>query len=99
MLSIQQFEALLDRKFENNNRLQYNAGIIAAEIWNTAAGGDPKRRPKGPVEFVPEWDKRVKASERARKQSVAEQISVLTDIFGVGPDKPVADRKVRRERK
>lgn len=51
-LTLRQFEALIDRKTADDNRLRLNAGIVAAALYNTAPG-DPNRKPVSPLQFVP----------------------------------------------
>jgi hypothetical protein len=71
-----QFEALLDRKMEEQRRNMICAGIVAATVANTAPFGDPKRKALRPMDFVPE------ARERgeSRMQSMDEQIAILKAI-------------------
>lgn len=75
------FDALLSRRNEELNRLQFHAGIVAAEVFNRLRPEDVD--PIDALEFVPEWKKKYSGP-----QSLEEQIFVLTAAMGCGPAKP-----------
>ncbi len=54
-LTLLEFDTLLKRKKAADNRVRFNAGIVAAAVLNTAAFGDPNRKPASPIDFVPDW--------------------------------------------
>lgn len=43
--------------------MQFNAGIIAAAVYNAAPFGDGKRKALSPLDFVPQWSDRIKNEE------------------------------------
>ena len=59
-LTLLEFDTLLKRKKAADNRVRLNAGIVAAAVLNTAAFGDPNRKPAHPTDFVPDWKKKEK---------------------------------------
>ena len=78
-----EFEALLDRRTEERNRAQLNAGIVAAAICNAFRGQDSK--PVSPIDFVPDY----KEKAQRPQQTLEEQIAILTKIMGTGPGRRV----------
>jgi hypothetical protein len=78
------FDALLERKKEDRNRAQLNAGITAAAIANAFRGKDGS--PVSPIDFVPDYAERERRERPA--QSLEEQIVVLKKVMGTGPGLP-----------
>lgn len=62
------------------------AGVIAATVANYAPFLKEGTKPVNPVDFVPDYKRRLKAQER--DQTLDEQIEYLTDFMGCGPGKP-----------
>ena len=54
-LNLLEYDALIQRKKAADNRERMNAGIVAAAILNSAAFGDPDRKPVSPLDFVPDY--------------------------------------------
>lgn len=54
-LNLLEYDALMKRKRQDDNRQRYNAGIVAAQIWNCAPFGDDKRPAHSPLDYVPDW--------------------------------------------
>ena len=79
-----QFDALLERRVEEQNRAQFNAGLVAAAIFNGSGFREKGSAPVDPIDFVPDYVKRRLAS---RPQTVEQQIAILTSILGCGPGK------------
>ena len=52
---MKEFEALLKRKREEDNKARFNTAIVAAAVYNTAPFGDPNRKRVNPLDFVPDW--------------------------------------------
>jgi len=69
------FEALLDRKTEEHRRAMMCAGVVAATVANSAPFGDPNRKPRSPMDFVPEGKTR-----KRKEQSIDEQVAILRAI-------------------
>ena len=90
-LTVLQYEALLSRKQENDNRLRLNAGFVAAAIYNAAPFGDGERKAVSPLDFVPEWQGRAQAEKviDLREMTPEEQRDYLFSIFG---------KRIHRER-
>jgi len=55
-LTLAEFDALVQRKRAEDNRVRLNAGVVAATIQNCTPG-DPNREPASPLDFVPDWAK------------------------------------------
>lgn len=54
-LTLREYEALVTRRKQIDNRLRFNAGLIAAAVQNCAPFGDPNRTPANALDFVPDW--------------------------------------------
>jgi hypothetical protein len=80
-----EFDALLERRIEEQNRAQLNAGIVAAAIVNSNPYREKGARVIDPIEWVPDYKRRKK--EAQREQTVEEQIAVLSAVLGCGPGK------------
>lgn len=67
----------MKRKVQNENRLLYNAGVVAAAIYNV--NRDPeKSEPVSPIDFVPDWCKdKKKAEDIPGEVQLAAVLSVL----------------------
>lgn len=61
------------------------AGVVAAEIWNANPYRGENAKYISPLDFVPDS---TRLAAKAKPQTLAEQIAVLTQIFGCGPGKP-----------
>lgn len=72
---MEQFQALLDRKQEEHRRNMICAGVVAATVANCAPFGDPKRKALGPMDFVPNYERKEMPG-----QSMDQQIAVLKGI-------------------
>jgi hypothetical protein len=79
------FEELLDRHLEEHRRRMLYAGVVAAEIWNANPYRGENAKYISPLDFVPDS---TRLAAKAKPQTLAEQIAVLTQIFGCGPGKP-----------
>jgi hypothetical protein len=80
-----QFDALLERRIEEQNRAQFNAGLVAAAIVNAAPFREKGSEPVDPIDFVPDYARRRR--EATKPQTVEQQIAILTSILGCGPTK------------
>jgi hypothetical protein len=76
-----QFEALLDRKTEERNRAQLNAGIVAAAMYNANPFREKGSAAANPLDFVPDYREKSKQVG----QTLEEQIAILTKVMGSGP--------------
>jgi len=63
-LTLAEFDALVQRKKAEDNRIRLNAGVVAATIQNCTPG-DPNREPASPLDFVPDWAKDHKVDLRS----------------------------------
>lgn len=66
---------------EADNRAQFNAGIVAAAVYNCAPFGDEKRQAVNPVEFVPAWNSRKNKSNDMTDWAPEEQREYLLKVF------------------
>lgn len=81
-LNLLEYDALVKRKQAADNRERLNAGIIAAAVCNTAAFGDPDRKPVSALDFVPEWKDLAEASATdLRNMSPNQQRAFLSNMF------------------
>jgi pyruvate-formate lyase-activating enzyme len=62
------------------------AGTVAATIANYAPFLKEGTKPVSPLDFVPDYKKKLK--EQEPKQTLEEQIQILTAVMGCGPGKP-----------
>jgi hypothetical protein len=62
------------------------AGTIAATVANYAPFLEKGTKPVSPLDFVPDYKRKLKEQEPA--QSLEEQIQILTAVMGCGPGKP-----------
>lgn len=83
-LTPKMFSALVDRLKARDQKLYLAAGIIASTISNTAAFGDPQRKAASPLDFIPGF---VKQKPVSREMETEEQIAMLEQAFGCGPNK------------
>ena len=79
---MKEFEALCNRRRENDNKDRLNAGIVAAAVYNTAPFGDENREPVSPLDFVPEWKKKnTSAAPDLTEMTAEEQKMYFFNIF------------------
>lgn len=83
-----QFEALLDRQFEQHRRDRICAGIVAASATNLFA--DP---PVSPLIFVPE-SRHFEQAKPATKAETDDMIATMAAFLGAGPGQPSNTSKV-----
>lgn len=82
-LTCLEYDALINRKRENDNRLRLNAGLIAAAIYNAAPFGDEDRKAVSPLEFVPELKERLAPTPvDMTEMTPEEQRDYLFAVFG-----------------
>ena len=76
-LTLKEYDLLLKRKIQQDNRILYNAGVVAAAVINMAR--DPeKSEPISPVDFVPDWAKlKQKPEDVPGETQLAAVLSVL----------------------
>lgn len=77
-----EIDALLKRKKQADNRVQFNFGIVAASVYNAAPFGDSKREAVSPLEFVPDWNKKKKKETDMTKMTPEQQKDYLFSVFG-----------------
>jgi hypothetical protein len=84
-LNLREYDALSKRKQAERNDARLNAGIIAAAILNSAAFGDPDRKPVTALDFVPDLKAKVEGSAPRvdmRNWSPEDQRQHFMSIFG-----------------
>lgn len=59
------------------------AGVVAATVANYAPFLKEGTPPVSPLDFVPDYKRRLRAQQR--EQTLEEQIEILTAVMGCGP--------------
>ena len=80
-MTLAQFDALLDRKREQDKLAFLQTGMVAAAIYNANPFRGQGAKAVDPLDFVPGYQK------QNRQQTVDEQVQTLTRIMGCGPKK------------
>jgi hypothetical protein len=82
-LTLAEYDALIKRKEAEDNRAQLNAGIVAAAVYNTMAGGIDGKAVM-PHDFVPAL-KQAESVWDMRELTPEEQKAYIFRMFGKDP--------------
>lgn len=83
VLSLSQFQALLDRAEVEHKRAFLCSGIVAASIYNANPFRGKDAQAVDPREFIPGY----KSPKDVMVQDWKEQVRIFSSIMGCGPGK------------